>query len=380
MKEHPYFAAHGSAPYNPACPKNMQMQELRWVSRQQDTPTTTVATATLPKLNASFFWALQGVTLATDFLFLSGLNCMLHLSLNAPVSLLEWSSLLSIFTLLSFCVRWYNIQEGRYSLGKGLIIALGLMLSQFAFFPAMPGMMPVLAAAACLTATLMMSLFHYQVFRPFSPLAPSSPFHQLELGLKRGADAFFSGLALIISLPFTLILMALIRLESEGSPLYVQTRIGLNEQPFPILKFRSMRRDAEKTLLTLVKPKQAGATVLFKMENDPRVTPLGRLLRKSSLDELPQLWNIFRGEMSLVGPRPPIVSEFVQMNAQQRRKFDVIPGLTGLWQIQGRIRNERDFDSVARDDVTYINQWCLMEDLRILVLTVPMVLLQRGAC
>lgn len=184
-------------------------------------------------------------------------------------------------------------------------------------------------------------------------------------------------LLLVVSLPMLLVALA-IKLTSPGPVLFRQQRSGLNGQPFTMFKFRTMVTDAEQQQQELAAFNEMDGPV-FKITNDPRITPLGSLLRKFSVDELPQLWNVLRGEMSLVGPRPLPVDEVRRFNdLAHRRRLSVKPGLTCLWQISGR--NEvKDFKDWVRLDLEYIDNWSLWLDLKILLRTVPVVLLGTGA-
>ncbi|HSU82406.1 MAG TPA: sugar transferase, partial [Thermoanaerobaculia bacterium] len=168
----------------------------------------------------------------------------------------------------------------------------------------------------------------------------------------------------------------LVKLTSRGAVLYRQTRCGLNGRSFTLYKFRTMVADAHERRQEFLHLNEMNGPV-FKLKSDPRVTRLGRLLRRFSLDELPQLWNVLRGDMSLVGPRPPIPEEVAQYQRWQRRRLAMKPGLTCLWQISGR--NDVDFDRWMQLDLEYIDSWSPMLDLKILLKTVPVVLSGRGA-
>jgi lipopolysaccharide/colanic/teichoic acid biosynthesis glycosyltransferase len=167
----------------------------------------------------------------------------------------------------------------------------------------------------------------------------------------------------------------LVKLTSPGPVIFRQERCGLNGRRFTLFKFRSMVQDAEarRAALEHLNEKQT----VFKIRNDPRLTPVGRILRKFSIDELPQLWNIVRGDMSIVGPRPPIASEVENYARWQRRRLRMRPGLTCLWAIEGR--DQLDFDTMMRKDLQYIDTWSLGLDLRIMLLTIPLVLTGKGA-
>lgn len=195
---------------------------------------------------------------------------------------------------------------------------------------------------------------------------------------KRLIDVFGSLILLVGTAPVTLLAALAIKLGSRGPVLFRQERSGLNGRPFTMLKFRSMTTDAEQRKSEFEALNEMTGPV-FKIANDPRITRVGRLLRKFSIDELPQLFNVLKGEMSLVGPRPLPVSEVARFDdLAHRRRLSVKPGLTCLWQISGR--NEvTDFKEWVRLDLEYIDNWSLLLDLKILVLTVPVVLTGAGA-
>jgi len=193
---------------------------------------------------------------------------------------------------------------------------------------------------------------------------------------KRSIDVLISLLLIGLSLPVLLGVMVLIKLTGGGEVLYRQTRCGLNGRRFTLYKLRTMIDGAETKRAELEHLNEMNGPV-FKLEKDPRVTRLGRILRKFSLDELPQLWNVLRGDMSLVGPRPPIPDEVAQYQRWQRRRLSMKPGLTCLWQISGR--NKVDFDRWMELDLEYIDSWSPWLDLKILAKTVPAVITGRGA-
>ena len=197
------------------------------------------------------------------------------------------------------------------------------------------------------------------------------------LWIKRAFDLFVASLLLVITAPLLSLIALAVRLSSPGPAIFTQTRIGLNRRPFGMLKFRTMVQDAEARQAELEHLNETG-TPMFKMRDDPRITPLGRLLRKSSLDELPQLWNVVRGEMSLVGPRP-LPNRDVQnfSTLTLRRRFSVKPGMTGLWQVNGR--SDTVADAWIKYDLEYIDRWSLILDARILLKTLPAVLRGNGA-
>ncbi|MBC7723897.1 MAG: sugar transferase [Burkholderiaceae bacterium] len=181
--------------------------------------------------------------------------------------------------------------------------------------------------------------------------------------MKRGLDIVASALALILLSPLMIVIALLVRRDSPGPVLFRQERIGRGAKPFHMLKFRSMVNTAEDDLAGLL-DRNEGAGVLFKMKNDPRVTRVGRVLRKYSLDELPQLWNIFIGEMSLVGPRPPLQSEVASYDDRVHRRLYIKPGLTGMWQVNGR--SNLDWDESVRLDLYYVENWSLTGDIVIM--------------
>lgn len=193
---------------------------------------------------------------------------------------------------------------------------------------------------------------------------------------KRSLDVSISLLLISLSFPIVALLAGAIKLTSRGAVLYRQTRCGLNGRRFTLYKLRTMVEDAEKQLETLEHLNEMDGPV-FKVRRDPRITPLGRFLRRWSLDELPQLFNVLRGDMSLVGPRPPIPSEVARYQRWQRRRLSMKPGLTCLWQISGR--NHLDFDRWMELDLEYIDSWTPWLDIKILLRTVPAVLTGRGA-
>ena len=198
-----------------------------------------------------------------------------------------------------------------------------------------------------------------------------------QLALKRLGDVLGAAVGLLVLGPLLMLPIAVaIKLTSPGPVLFSQRRSGARGRPFTMYKFRSMVSDAETLRVPLEALNEASGPV-FKMKRDPRVTPLGRVLRRTSLDELPQLWCVLKGEMSLVGPRPPIPSEVDRYDPWHRRRLSMRPGLTGLWQVSGR--SDIPFEEWMRLDLQYIDNWSLWLDLRILLCTVPAVLHGVGA-
>lgn len=193
---------------------------------------------------------------------------------------------------------------------------------------------------------------------------------------KRLFDITMSGAIISVTAPLMLLLAAIIKLDSRGPVLFRQERVGIGGVPFKMLKFRSMVEDAESKLSQLAELNE-GSGVMFKMRNDPRVTRLGRILRRYSLDELPQLFNVFAGSMSLVGPRPPLPREVQAYEYDVRRRLLVKPGLTGLWQVSGR--SNLSWQDSVRLDLYYVENWSLAGDLVILLRTVRAVFGSSGA-
>lgn len=205
----------------------------------------------------------------------------------------------------------------------------------------------------------------------------STPGKVGELFVKRLFDIVASGLGIIVLSPVLVTVALLVKFTSPGPIFFRQVRCTLNGRTFYLYKFRTMVIDAEAKLAELLKHNEMSGPA-FKMANDPRITPIGKFLRKSSLDELPQLWNVFKGEMSLVGPRPPIPQEVAQYDPWQRRRLSMRPGITCLWQIGGR-NKITDFNEWSKLDLEYIDNWSLEMDLKILAKTVPVVLFGIGA-
>ncbi|HOW65049.1 MAG TPA: sugar transferase [Candidatus Paceibacterota bacterium] len=195
--------------------------------------------------------------------------------------------------------------------------------------------------------------------------------------IKRVFDVVATLGLLILLNPLLLIIALLIKLEDHGPVLFIQRRVGKHGREFRMYKFRSMFVDAESRLRALLAENQHEQGVTFKMKNDPRVTRVGKWLRKLSFDELPQLFNVVKGDMSLVGPRPPIPREVELYRPEDRRRLEVVPGITCLWQIGGR--SEIDFSGQVRLDVQYIESQSFWGDLKILLKTVPAVLTGHGA-
>lgn len=311
---------------------------------------------------------------------------LLHIGLVAllemvnPQSVFPEALFLSLSLLLwaafSSFIRFYDLADARYALGKSALIATSLWLLQQIILTGhgVTNMWTMLLPVPILTTWAIASAVssHYYS-QGFHHKDTTCFYFQVEIWLKRTFDVLLALGGCLALLPLMAVMAMLIRLESDGPAIYSQTRIGQGKKPFLMFKFRSMFINANTPI---VRCRQT----LFKSRNDNRITRIGRIIRKLSIDELPQLWNVLNGTMSLVGPRPPLDREYREMNAYHCRKFEALPGLTGLWQITGRIENKRDFNAVAACDVTYIENWCLIEDIGILLKTIPVVLFQKGAC
>jgi exopolysaccharide biosynthesis polyprenyl glycosylphosphotransferase len=212
-----------------------------------------------------------------------------------------------------------------------------------------------------------MPLIHFQ----------TPPGDRWELNVKRAVDVIISLLSLILLAPVFLLIAAAVRLGSPGPVIFKQKRVGLNGRLFDLYKFRSMHEGAETEVEKLREQNEMTGPV-FKLKNDPRITSVGRFLRRFSLDELPQLWNVLWGDMSLVGPRPPVPGEVSLYERRDRRRLSMRPGITCTWQVSGR--NEiSDFESWVKLDLDYIDNWSLGRDFMLLFRTIPAVLFGRGA-
>lgn len=213
--------------------------------------------------------------------------------------------------------------------------------------------------------------------RPHAIHSPHSSLRGIRGSAKRALDVIGAGLGLLLLGPLLLMIALLVKLDSPGPVLFKQKRVGLNGCEFWMYKFRSMVIDAEAQLEDLKAKNEVEGGVTFKIAQDPRITRLGRILRKTSLDEFPQLFNVLRGEMSLVGPRPPLPKEVVLYTAEQKRRLTVIPGCTGLWQISGR--SKTTFKRMIELDLEYIEKWSLRRDILIMFKTIRVVLKMEGS-
>lgn len=199
-----------------------------------------------------------------------------------------------------------------------------------------------------------------------------------QFALKRLFDVTATTLGLVAISPLLILVALAIKLDSPGPVLFKQQRVTVRGRTFWMYKFRSMRVNAEAELEKIIHLNERKDALMFKMDRDPRVTRVGRFLRRTSLDELPQLINVLRGEMSLVGPRPPLPREVEQYSPHHRQRLEVLPGLTGMWQVSGR-SDITDFEEVVRLDLSYIRDWSLWLDFQILFKTIPAVIQSRGA-
>ena len=197
-----------------------------------------------------------------------------------------------------------------------------------------------------------------------------------DVALKRMIDIIGSLFGLIICGLVSIFLVPLIKRDG-GPAIFVQDRVGRNGRVFKFYKFRSMRVDAEEIKKDLMSQNQMQGG-MFKIENDPRITKIGHFIRKTSLDELPQFWNVLKGDMSLVGTRPPTLDEYMKYTPEQKRRLSFKPGITGLWQISGR-SNITNFDDVVKLDITYLDGWTIWKDIEILLKTIKVVVMKDGA-
>lgn len=217
-------------------------------------------------------------------------------------------------------------------------------------------------------------------FKVFSVSTSSRIQRNAKSVLKRAFDLLVALSALVFLAPMLVVIAALIRFTDGGPALFKQTRIGHNGKEFTCLKFRSMVTDSSEVLAQLLATDSRAAAEWArdqKLRNDPRITTIGQFIRKTSLDELPQLLNILRGEMSIVGPRPIVANEVEKYGNDFRYYAAVKPGVTGLWQINGR--NDTSYDERVEFDVVYAREWSIWLDLKIFFLTIPAVLLSKGA-
>lgn len=233
--------------------------------------------------------------------------------------------------------------------------------------------------------TLVADIFSFGVFNSklsyFAGLPlihiQSRPQERWGLWLKRVIDVVLAGALIVLLSPLLLLIALIVKLDSPGPAIFKQTRVGLNGRLFKLYKFRSMRVGASKELAGLRERNEMSGPV-FKLSDDPRITRVGKLLRRTSLDELPQLWNVLMGDMSLVGPRPPVPGEVKLYERKDRRRLSMRPGITCSWQVSGR-SDIKDFESWVRLDLEYIDNWSLLGDFGLMIRTIPAVILGRGA-
>lgn len=211
---------------------------------------------------------------------------------------------------------------------------------------------------------------------PMAQLAPTV-ISQSNLAFKRVVDILGGLVGSILSLPIILLVAIPLKIESPGPLIFKQQRVGKNGRIFNIYKIRSMYKDAEERKKALMEQNKMDGH-MFKMDNDPRITKVGKFIRKTSIDELPQFWNVLKGDMSLVGTRPPTVDEFEKYESHHKRRLSMKPGITGKWQVSGR-SDIQDFEEVVKLDCEYIDEWSPMLDIQILFKTVGVVLTHKGA-
>ena len=194
--------------------------------------------------------------------------------------------------------------------------------------------------------------------------------------IKRALDIVVSGLALLAFAPFALVIATLIKIDDPGPAFFRQMRVGRDGNEFPMLKFRSMKVDAEQQLAALLEANE-GSGPLFKLKHDPRVTRVGQVLRRFSLDEVPQFWNVLRGDMSVVGPRPPLPAEVTTYDGTVFRRLYIKPGITGPWQVGGR--SDLSWDESVRLDLRYVENWSVWDDMMIMWRTAKVMVKPQGA-
>lgn len=282
-----------------------------------------------------------------DCASLVGVDELTSFLTDAAVDEVVFADVVSVMTEVEEMIMRCSEQGVRTTLVADLF-SIGMVRSELSYFGSIP-------------------LVHYQ----------TPPGDRWDLSVKRIVDVLVSGMLLVILSPLFAAIAVAVRCSSPGTILYKQKRMGLNGRLFSLYKFRSMYADAEDRLAELLSSNEMQGPA-FKLKNDPRVTSVGRWLRRHSLDELPQLWNVFRGDMSLVGPRPPMPHEVRLYDRRERRRLSMRPGLTCTWQVSGR-SNIADFESWVQLDLEYIDNWSLSRDLWLLARTVPAVVFGTGA-
>lgn len=237
------------------------------------------------------------------------------------------------------------------------------------------------------TARIIMNKYSAGVAQSYVSCVGTYPvitYHRVSLNassraLKRAIDIIGSIVGIVLSSPFMLLVALAIKLDSPGPIIFKQCRVGLNGRQFNMYKFRSMCSDAEKLKKGLMTQNEASNSCIFKITDDPRITKVGKIIRKTSLDELPQFFNVLIGNMSLVGTRPPTLDEVENYERSHWRRMSIKPGITGMWQVSGR-STITDFDDIVELDTEYIDGWNVFMDMRIMLKTIFQVILRRGAC
>jgi len=212
-----------------------------------------------------------------------------------------------------------------------------------------------------------MELINGMVIRSMSELESKIAKKKLFFLIKRIGDILLTGIGMVFLLPFFLLFALLIYIDSPGPVLFKQIRVGKNGKEFYMYKLRSMCMDAEAKLEALLQQNEIEGA-MFKMKDDPRVTKIGKLIRKTSIDEFPQLWNVFKGDMSLIGPRPPLPREVAEYTEHDKQRLLVTPGCTGLWQVSGR--NNVSFHRMVELDLEYIEKASVFKDIKIMLKTI----------
>lgn len=364
--------SRNSESYNPS-----QQANLRLVRKAADNQPQVIA-ASLKAARTLDLPQAVSLLVALDILLVVGMTMITSVYL-AAVDVNVYLFNLVLFLFLANTVKLYKLNQSYYVGGKMAVLGFCFSLAQ-AFYlvgHGLSGLDLIFPLTAIVLLFGILYFEHHQLTMAFAQPNVGTVYYHVEQVLKRGLDIVLSAVGLLMVLPVLAVVAFLIWLEDRGPVLFAQARVGLNEEQFYMYKFRSMKTATK--IIDNASSSSGDTPVLYKMKNDPRLTRLGKIIRKLSVDELPQLWNVLKGEMSLVGPRPPLPTEYLQMNVHHRGKFRVKPGITGFWQVSGRVKNERHFDAVAYYDNAYINSWCLMHDLEIIFRTIPVVLLQKGA-
>lgn len=237
-----------------------------------------------------------------------------------------------------------------------------------------------------ITVRIVLDLYNMKISRTyFTSLGtlPMITFHSVclndaQLMIKRIVDIAGALVGLVITGLVSIFVIPAIKMDSPGPVFFRQARVGLNGRVFTLYKFRSMTCDAEERKQELLEQNCMSGGLMFKVRKDPRVTRVGRILRRTSIDELPQFWNVLKGDMSLVGTRPPTLDEVSRYMNGHRRRISIKPGLTGLWQVSGR-SSIIDFDEVVRLDTAYIDKWSVLQDIKIILRTIPAIVIRKGA-